>query len=145
MVWSMQFLSLSTLISHSLFQWYFIFFSVTGLIVRKKRKAITFYISIFIFVSLGGHGCLIMWESGCCWTMLVFQITTAGTTATRQAAVTPAPSLSSSVTADAASQITGPAMEITTVGTTATRPTQTAPIRVSFSPVRKLWLRKRDL
>lgn len=50
---------------------------------------------------------------------------------TRQAAVTRAPALSSSVTAADASQITGPATVIMTVGTTATRPTQTAPIRVS--------------
>lgn len=89
-------------------------------------------------------------RSGCCVTVFVFQITTAGITAMRQAAVTPAPALSSSVTAAAASQITGPVTGIMTAGTTATRPTQTAPIRVSvltcqlggvnlhLPPVRKL-------
>lgn len=72
-----------------------------------------------------------MRASGCCVTVFVFQITTAGTTVMRQAAVIPAPALSSSVTVAAASQITGPVTEIMTVGTTVTRPTQTAPIRVS--------------
>lgn len=119
-----------SLISHILFHLYSMVFTVTVLIVKKMKSNCFLHIYIYIF-SLWGCGRLIMWESGCCLTVFVFQITTAGTTVMRQAAATPAPALSSSVTAAAASQITGPVMEITTVGTTATRPTQTAPIRVS--------------
>lgn len=59
------------------------------------------------------------------------QITTAVTTATRQAAATPVQAHSSNVTAVAASPTTGHAMVTTTAVTTATRPTPTAPIRVS--------------
>lgn len=66
-------------------------------------------------------------------TVLVFQITTAATTATKPAAVTPAQVLSLSVTAAAASRTTGPATGIMTAATTATRPTPTAPIKVSVS------------
>lgn len=58
------------------------------------------------------------------------QTTTVGTTVMRPAAATPVPAPSSSVTADAASLSTGPAMGTTTVGTTATRHTPTAPTRV---------------
>lgn len=72
-----------------------------------------------------------MEESGCSSTALVFQTTTAVTTVTKRAAVTPAQVLSLSVTAAAASRITGPATGTTTAATTAMRPTQTAPTRVS--------------
>lgn len=77
------------------------------------------------------HWSLILEESGCSLTVFVFQTMTAATTVTKRAAVTPAPALSSNVTAAAASRITGPATETTTAGTTAMRPTQTAPTRVS--------------
>lgn len=77
------------------------------------------------------HRGLTMEESGCSSTVFVFQTTTAGTTAMKRAAVTPAQVLSLSVTAAAASRITGPATGTTTAATTAMRPTQTAPIRVS--------------
>lgn len=72
-----------------------------------------------------------MEESGCSSTAFVFQITTAATTVMKRAAVTPAQALSLSVTAAAASQITGPATGTTTAATTAMRPMQTAPTRVS--------------
>lgn len=74
-----------------------------------------------------------MVESGCCLTVFVFQITTAATTAMRQAVVTRAQALSLSATVGAASQTTGPVMGITTVATTATRPMQTAPTKVSVT------------
>lgn len=131
MVWSMQFLSLFILSSHIPFHFVFHGFHCNCFNCEKKWKAIDFCTFIIYINSLWGSGRLIIPESGCCLTVFVFQITTAGTTATRQAVVTPALVLSSSVTAAAASQITGPATVITTAGTTATRPTQTAPIRVS--------------
>lgn len=84
----------------------------------------------FIVVAMS-HWSLILEESGCSLTVFVFQTMTAATTVTKPAAVTPAPALSSNVTAVAASRITGPATETTTAGTTAMRPTRTAPTRVS--------------
>lgn len=64
---------------------------------------------------------------------LPLQTMTAGTTATRRAAATPAPATSSSATVGAASPCTGPAMGTMTAGTTVTRLTPTAPTRVSPS------------
>ena len=118
-------------LSHIPFHFVFHVFHCHCVNCEKKRKAIDFCTFIIYIYSLWGSGRIIIPKSGCCLTVFVFQITTAGTTATRQAVVTPALALSSSVTAAAASQITGPATVITTAGTTATRPTQTAPIRVS--------------
>lgn len=88
------------------------------------------FVFYFVVVAMS-HWSLILEESGCSLTVFVFQTMTAATTVTKRAAVTPAPALSSNVTAVAASRITGPAMETTTAGTTAMRPTQTAPTRVS--------------
>lgn len=97
---------------------------------KKKKQLLSAYWYVQNkYLSLIDIG--VMWESGCCFTVFIFQIMTAGTTATRRAVVTPAPALSSNVTAAAASRITGPVTETMTAGTTATRPMQTAPTRVS--------------
>lgn len=77
-------------------------------------------------------------REGVCLTVLVFQITTVGTTAMKQAVATPAPVLSLSVTAAAAYPTTGPVTETMTVVTTVMRLMPTAPIRVSVSSVVRL-------
>lgn len=115
-------------ISHILFHLFSIVFIVTVLNVKEKNLLLFAYLYIFPCEAVGAS----YYESWCL-TVIVFQITTAGTTATRRAVVTPAPALSSSVTAAAASQITGPVTEIMTAGTTVTRHTLTAPTRVSVT------------
>lgn len=99
---------------------------------KKINVAAVFFADLLLcctFVAMS-HRSLMMEESGCSPTAFVFQTTTAATTVMKQAAVTPAQAPSLSVTAAAASRITGPATGTTTAATTAMRPTQTAPTRV---------------